>query len=315
MGGSDHLDDSELGNLPPEAHANEFDVDGPFEVNDDWLEFASRDEQLTAMREWFHARFCDPACSTPYNSREGGYQFIHGGPHSPDEELHSRFGGIVSVDVIDGAVADIEAAGGDEWAPILHEPDEDDWTWDLPHIPYAGFPILRLKERLQQGADVMTLRGAPHAQKLAIQLVYVQTIGALEAFLYETALYWVEKDDERVKNCITSLPAFKDEKIPLREIFSQYDGLKTKVKEYLYHLVWHRWNDVAPLYEKGLGVKLPGTKAFKDALQKRHDIVHRSGVDQEGKPVTVDHGEVLMLSAKVAEFCQVVADAFPPEDF
>ncbi len=51
MGYNDHLDDNELVNLPPEARANHFDVDGPFEVNDDWLETAPRDEQLIAMRE------------------------------------------------------------------------------------------------------------------------------------------------------------------------------------------------------------------------------------------------------------------------
>ncbi len=310
MGWNDHLDDSELANLPPEAHANQFDVDGPFEPDDDWLASASRDDQIIAVREWFTARFCDPANETPYNGREGGYLFVHGGPYSPDDELGGRFGNIVPHDVIQEVVEALEAEVGEDWAPIRREPDEDDWTWDLPDVPDSGTPIARLKERLQQGMSVLTLRGDPSAQELAVQLVYVQTIGALEAFLYETALYWIEKDDERVKSCITRLPVFTDQKISLKEIFTQYEGLKTKVKEYLYHLVWHRWKDVSPLYEKGLGVKLPSTKGFQDALQKRHDIVHRSGADQEGNPVAIDHGEVLLLSAKVDEFCTKVANEF-----
>lgn len=312
MGWNDHLDDDELANLPPEAHANHFDVDGPFEPEDDWLASASRDDQTIAIRAWFTSRYCDPANDTPYNSREGGYLFIHGGPYSPEEELGDRFGGVVPDNVIKEVVEELEAEAGEDWAPIGHGPDEDDddWTWDLPDVPDSGTPIARLKERLQQGMSVLTLRGDPAAQELAIQLVYVQTIGALEAFLYETALYWIEKDEERVKNCITRLPVFTDQKISLKEIFTQYDGLKTKVKEYLYHLVWHRWKDVSPLYEKGLGVKLPSTKDFQDALQKRHDIVHRSGTDQEGKPIAMDHGEVLLLSAKVEEFCEKVAVEF-----
>ncbi len=57
MGWNDHLDDSELSNLPPEAYGNVFDVDGPFDPCDAWLETADRDEQLTAIREWFLARF------------------------------------------------------------------------------------------------------------------------------------------------------------------------------------------------------------------------------------------------------------------
>jgi hypothetical protein len=218
-------------------------------------------------------------------------------------------------DVIKEVVEELEAGVGKHWAPIRRGPDEDDdWTWDLPDVPDSGTPIARLKERLQHGMSVLTLRGDPAAQELAIQLVYVQTIGALEAFLYETALYWIEKDEERVKNCITCLPVFTDQKISLKEIFTQYDGLKTKVKEYLYHLVWHRWKDVSPLYEKGLGVKLPSTKDFQDALQTRHDIGHRSGADHEGKPIPITHGEVFLLSGKVEEFCKKVADSFD-EDF
>ena len=60
MGWNDHIDDSELGNLPPEAFSP-FDVDGPFDPQDHWLETADEEEQRIAMREWFLARFCDPA--------------------------------------------------------------------------------------------------------------------------------------------------------------------------------------------------------------------------------------------------------------
>lgn len=53
--------------LPPEAHGNVSDVNGPFDPDNSWLERADRDDQLTAMREWFLARFCDPVHNTPYN--------------------------------------------------------------------------------------------------------------------------------------------------------------------------------------------------------------------------------------------------------
>ncbi|SAL87802.1 hypothetical protein AWB74_08271 [Caballeronia arvi] len=42
--------------------------------------------------------------------------------------------------------------------------------------------------------------------------------------------------------------------------------------------------------------------------------MHRTGADQEGNPIATDYGEVLLLSAKVEEFCMKVADAFD-EDF
>lgn len=72
MGWNDHLDGSELGNLPSEAWGKKFDMDGPFDPDDFWIESAGEEEQRIAMREWFTARFCDPAHDTPYNGREGG---------------------------------------------------------------------------------------------------------------------------------------------------------------------------------------------------------------------------------------------------
>jgi hypothetical protein len=83
MGWNEHMnDDSELGNLPPEAFSS-WNVDGPFEPQDHWLRTATRDHEMIAAREWFLAGYCDPVHGTPYNGREGGFQFIHGGPYDP----------------------------------------------------------------------------------------------------------------------------------------------------------------------------------------------------------------------------------------
>ncbi|MCG9107191.1 hypothetical protein LH433_10590 [Laribacter hongkongensis] len=136
MGWNDHLDDSELGNLPPEAWGNVFDVDGPFDPDDFWLERANEDDQRIAMREWFTARYCDPAYETPYNGREGGYLFVNGGPYDPADELHNRFGKLVPGEVIQSVVEELVMEVGDEWAPFLYEPppDYDDKRFELESV-------------------------------------------------------------------------------------------------------------------------------------------------------------------------------------
>lgn len=55
---------------------------------------------------------------TPYNGREGGYLFIHGGPYDPSEELQQRFSGVVPDVFIDGVVQELYEEVGDMWAPI-----------------------------------------------------------------------------------------------------------------------------------------------------------------------------------------------------
>lgn len=51
--------------------------------------------QKRIMEVWFRNSYEDPAERTPYESREGGYQWIWGGPYDALEELESEFSGII----------------------------------------------------------------------------------------------------------------------------------------------------------------------------------------------------------------------------
>lgn len=87
--------------------------------------------QLEYLLAWFHRHYEDPAQETPYNSEEGGYLYIWGGPYDAREELDAEFGSFVSEQVIEEAVQDIESDGLTDWAPGLnhadHERARDDW--------------------------------------------------------------------------------------------------------------------------------------------------------------------------------------------
>ncbi len=45
----------------------------------------------------------------PYNSREGGYAYIYGGPYDADEEHQANFGGFVKDDYIKDLVGELQA--------------------------------------------------------------------------------------------------------------------------------------------------------------------------------------------------------------
>ena len=302
MGWNDHLD-SELSDLPEEAFENNFDVDGPFEPNDRWLKASERDHQIIALRHWFLARYCDPAVETPYISREGGYQYVNGGPYSPEEELFDRFSGIVPDEIIDEVVHEMEMEVGHEWAPInRYEPDEYDSRFELTVAQHKE-PFSRLQERVANAKAVLVLTGEPKAVELAEQLVYSALITALEAFLWETAHYWVENDNAVVRNIVTKLPAFAERTLKLNEIFDRHQRLQEEVKGYLQNLVWHRWDKVATLYKLGLEITdLPSFQPFQKAIQKRHDIVHRSGHSIDGKPIKIEVGEIGELCELITNF-------------
>ena len=117
-----------------------FTFDPQFEKDEGWGDFETHeelenltDDQLRALPKeqqgeyivaWFHSQFWDPAHETPYNGREGGYLYIHGGPYDAREELEEKFGGVVEEDIIENAVEEIESDGLTDWAPSPRHPDQ-----------------------------------------------------------------------------------------------------------------------------------------------------------------------------------------------
>jgi hypothetical protein len=82
----------------------------------------AEDEQVELMIDWFSNNYMDPVHRLPYNSREGGYQWVFGGPIEASEALQDEFSSLIELSVIERAVEEIESDGTLEWSPI---PDED----------------------------------------------------------------------------------------------------------------------------------------------------------------------------------------------
>lgn len=93
------------------------------------LEGLGAEERVEAIAEWFHSNFEDPAQETPYDGREGGYQYIWGGPYDAREEVESVFSE-ASEDEIEAAVDEIQATGLFEWAPSGNRIQPDDYPDD-----------------------------------------------------------------------------------------------------------------------------------------------------------------------------------------
>jgi hypothetical protein len=93
----------------------------------------SRAEVIEKIRNWFFENFEDPAQETPYDGREGGYLYIHGGPFDTHDVIEEHFGDLVAQDTIELAIATIEDDGGPDWAPAGHRVRHlDDPQEDLP---------------------------------------------------------------------------------------------------------------------------------------------------------------------------------------
>lgn len=84
-----------------------------------------RQVQIDTLVEWFFERFEDPAHRLPYETAEGGFQWIYGGPYDAREQLEENFPDETG-HIIDAAVDRIESDGLTEWAPVSSPEDYGD---------------------------------------------------------------------------------------------------------------------------------------------------------------------------------------------
>jgi hypothetical protein len=102
-------------------------------------------QKIEKMVEWFYQNFEDPANSTPYESAEGGYQYVWGGPYDANDEIGGKFGGLVPDEWIEQAVKEVERDGIYDWAPVHRDDDYDDEPIpepsldDIPDEPGPAF--------------------------------------------------------------------------------------------------------------------------------------------------------------------------------
>lgn len=65
---------------------------------------------------WFHERYKDPADGVPYNSREGGYLYVNGGPYEASDILAEAFEN-APPPVIEAALEELDAESS-EWVRV-----------------------------------------------------------------------------------------------------------------------------------------------------------------------------------------------------
>lgn len=259
------------------------------------LKKADHELQKEVMQVWFYGHFEDPVHSCPYNSQEGGYQFIYGGPYEANEELQNEFSDIVPYEVIEELADELENECS-EWSGDSSIAPDDPSEWDYE-------PSVDLPKHLQTFnssiANVTALLGieVPPAQQRHFRgMLYVSVIMAMEAYLLDNFLSALNSDKAVFRKYIETTDHFRGQKIPLSTIFRESDGIDKRGRAYLTKMLWHRLSDVARLYRNTLGVQLPqDLKEVLAAVQIRHDFVHRNGRTPDGKEITLTPGQVTDL--------------------
>ncbi len=271
-------------------------------VRRDDMSGEDREVQLDVMRTWFFQNFEDPAERTPYESAEGGYIWIWGGPYDAREELEAEFGDVVPDDVIKELSEELNNICW-EWAPTEKPGDYDEYLADdIAQITefYHNFSgaLLDIEKMLEAKIDG-SVEGS------FFRLLYVNIITAMETYLSDAFMNSVIPDKELMRRFVETTPEFKAEKISLSDVYKAAEGIEHKAKSYLVDVVWHNLGRVKPMYKAVLGIEFNNEMGdLVKAILKRHDIVHRNGKTKSGEDIVLTKNDVTELVSKVEHFIQ-----------
>ncbi len=252
-------------------------------------------------KHWFLEHYENPAENTPYETAEGGYIYIWGGPHDADEVLQSEFHGIISEDLLGEIADELETEEGtDEWASI---PGRDDF--DLGYLVSDFYP--RFEKSVETIRRLLGQKVDATDESSFFALLYVNAITILEAYLSDVFITLVLKHQPLLRKFVESDSVFKAQRISTAELFKQMESIPARVKNHLYVLPFHRLEKVQKMYQAVLGITFQvGLTEILKAVQIRHDIVHRNGLTRDGKAVTLPRTEVESLLTRVEEFVSQV---------
>lgn len=273
--------------------------------------------QRDIMRQWFYERYEDPVNSQPYDSREGGYIYVKGGPYDAREELEAEFSPVVKQAIIDELANELE----DECLYWTHTdsydlelyPDDEDF-YEINAALDNQTPLINLTQSLLRLRRLLAEKDKmdQSLHKFQLMMIYGFCITSLEAYLSDAFAKRVMNDKNLKKKYLQSEQSLKEQKIPLSQVYDKYEKIDALIKKEISDTTFHNLGRVNRLFKEVLNVDIGDISNLAKFIHKRHDFIHRGGKDMEGKEVTTTEREVEDLIKAVEDFCAAIdAKIFP----
>lgn len=262
----------------------------------------SRDRQIDYMRSWFSERYEDPAQRTPYDSGEGGYNYIYGGPFDTEEILRDNFEEDAKPGVIDELVEELNYYCTD-WT---HTPSQDDYDFLSEFDEFAkDFEIsFRLKNSLKSVSKLIAHSKDfdQQEQKFSNMMNFSFCITLLEAYLSEVFTRAVFSSQKMKTQFLKKDPILGPSKFPLGDIFERFNNIDTFIKMHISQISFHNLSQIKAMFKSVLEIDVGKIDALISYVDKRHDFVHRGGKTKDGKTVETNLKEIGQLIKSIEKF-------------
>jgi hypothetical protein len=140
------------------------------------------------------------------------------------------------------------------------------------------------------------------------RLVYSGIITSLETYLGEVFSQIVFHSNETFENFISEYELYKKEKLSLNDIIKKYHNLSNRVKEDLDNIIYHNINKIVPIfniYNFELD-KFEKLSSISKHIKKRHNFVHRSGLDENENFEEITKAEINLVIEDINLFVEYI---------
>jgi hypothetical protein len=221
----------------------------------------TQDDQLALMRHWFDGRY-DPPDELPYDSSEGGFQWIWGGPYDARDVIENEFGGIASDDAIEELVSELRDINY-EWSGKPSDEDfDDDYLADL--IDSGTDPLLTLLGSMNEIESAAKIKTSAAKQKTLHKLLFANVITALETFLGDSFIKTLSASDQYLEDFVFKTPHFRNTEIKLCDIFERFKKIDAEVRSYVLAHNWHMLKESGMMFKRAFDIKFPETSQRQD---------------------------------------------------
>jgi hypothetical protein len=282
------------------------------EILSDSFKYQTDDIKKEIMKGWFLSNYEDPVHSCPYNGREGGYQFIYGGPYEAYDEIFTEFEEYFNDETLILEVADELNLDCWEWSG--HSNDDrwyDEYQESQLYCALDNNPYWTLVNSIDELKQIISLEVKPFQQKTLLKMIFVNLVTLLETYLCDISVSKITENKKLLKQFVSNYNDFKEKKITLSEMYEKYENIEKIAKDILLGINWHRLKTVQGLLKFSFNINVD-KKSFGNlckAVLKRHALVHRNGKIEDGI-IEISHSNVEDLISNIIAFVDNIEEQF-----
>ena len=259
-------------------------------------------DQVEVMRKWFFENFEDPVQILRWDSDEGDFIWMLGGPEYALDVLQWEFGTSVAEDTIDQLAEQLNRICP-AWSPI--------WDYDAEAFQQELIGLIaedseyfqKFEIAMQNNLSLLRLDVPDEVANTFYRMIHINLITTMETYLSDAFIGTVFQSEELLRKFVKHTPEFQNRTIDLSDIYDYMDNIHDIGKKYLSEVLWHRLDVVMNMYHDTLGVSFSNDMGDIFRAIKQHHIFVHGKADGEGQTVTREGVEKVARTVKELVDC------------